>query len=345
MAFPAELLTVDMPAISGITIDELETISHRVKTRTKFENGLMNLTDISSLSAYMYEVNKIPLLSGREEVALSYRIRTFNDEDARRALIESNLRLVISISKKFLGLGLSLQDLIQEGNMGLLEAVEKFDPERGCRFATYATWWIRQAIIRGLANNGRTIRLPVHISDLLQRFLKYSLEYVQKNDRAPAIEEASRYLLPVCREKARKKICRKLRRIVPMDDPLVDRKVRQMEKKMENRIREILNISQDPISLEAPLGDEDTTLGELVPMEDGFGEYFLPEELGKVFRVLSERERAIICLRYGILDGEIRTLQEISDSFGISKERIRQKEEDALKKLRAIMKKKDWFVN
>lgn len=326
-----------------MSLEKIELISSRVKERRKEGTRAFNFQDINSLSAYLFEVNKIPLLTAEEEIALSYRIREFDDEDSRKALIESNLRLVISIAKKFLGLGLNFQDLIQEGNLGLIEAVEKFDPERGCRFATYATWWIRQAIIRGIANNGRTIRLPVHISDIFQKFMKYSLSYMQKYNRPPTVKETAEYLLPVSREKAWKKVCRKYKMNLPMNHPLVDKKVREMKSKMERRIRNILNVAQEPISLEAPLGEEDTTVGDLVPVEDKNVPTILGEELGGLFEILNERERKILCLRFGLLDGTVRTLQEISDRFGISKERIRQKEEDALRKLRSVMEPGDWL--
>ncbi|MCD4783048.1 MAG: sigma-70 family RNA polymerase sigma factor [Candidatus Eremiobacteraeota bacterium] len=321
----------------------INEISGRIKNRRKERTSSILQPDFNSLSAYLTEVSKIPLLTADEEIALSYRVREHDDEESRKALIESNLRLVISIAKKFLGLGLTLQDLIQEGNLGLIEAVEKFDPERGCRFATYATWWIRQSVIRGIANNGRTIRLPVHISDIFQRFLKYSLRFLQKHNRPPTIEETALVLLPVSREKACKKVVRKLKRQIPLDHPLVDAKVKEMEKKMEYRIKNILNVAQDPVSLEAPLGEEDTTVGDFVPIEDAKKPDILMEELGDLFDVLNEREKKILCLRFGLIDGTTRTLQEISDRFGISKERIRQKEEDALRKLRTVMNRKDWL--
>jgi len=326
-----------------MTEELVNEISGRIKERRKKRASSVLQPDFNSLSAYLTEVSKIPLLTADEEIALSYRVREHDDEESRKALIESNLRLVISIAKKFLGLGLTLQDLIQEGNLGLIEAVEKFDPERGCRFATYATWWIRQSVIRGIANNGRTIRLPVHISDIFQKFLKFSLSFLQKNNRPPTIKEAAVTLLPVSREKARKKVVRKLKKQISLDHPLVDAKIREMEKKMEYRIKNILNVAQEPVSLEAPLGEEDTTVGDLVPVEDTDRPDILTEELGALFNVLNEREKKILCLRFGLIDGTTRTLQEISDRFGISKERIRQKEEDALRKLRTVMNRKDWL--
>ena len=345
------MIAMTLPSTTDVKVNpvrrmsdlQIHQISRKILEKRRKRSNSIPCPEFNSLSAYLFEVNKIPLLTADEEVALSYRIRLYDDEESRKALVESNLRLVISIAKKFLGLGLTFLDLIQEGNLGLIEAVEKFDPERGCRFATYATWWIRQAVIRGIANNGRTIRLPVHISDIFQKFIKFSLEFLQKYNRTPTYAEIARQLLPVSREKARKKVSRKLKKQVPIDDSRVDKKFQQMEKKMEQRIRNILNVAQDPISLEAPLGEEDTTVGDLIPIEGNKEVTVLTEELGDLFTVLNERERKILCLRFGLLDGKIRTLQEISDKFGISKERIRQKEEDALRKLRKVMNKKDWL--
>ncbi|MCE1248704.1 MAG: sigma-70 family RNA polymerase sigma factor [Firmicutes bacterium] len=342
LALVSEPLPVES-AVIRLTDDEISTLAGKIKERRSKGSHHIPYENINSLSAYLFEVNKIPLLTAEEEVALSHLIREYDDEEARQALIESNLRLVISLAKKFLGLGLTFQDLIQEGNLGLIEAVEKFDPERGCRFATYATWWIRQALIRGLANNGRTIRLPVHISDIFQKFAKYSLSFMQKYNRPPSVEETARELLPVSREKAWRKVCRRVRKQISMDHPLVDLKVGEMEGKMVQRIKNILNVAQDPLSLEAPIGDEETTVGDLVPVETTPDTDLIREELANVFATLSDREKKIICLRFGLIDGNVCTLQEISNQFGISKERIRQKEEDALKKLRAVMKKQDWL--
>jgi len=342
LALMSEPLPVESTVIR-LTANEINAIADRIKERRQKGSQTIPYENINSLSAYLYEVNKIPLLTAEEEVALSHLVREQDDEEARKALIESNLRLVISLAKKFLGLGLTFQDLIQEGNLGLIEAVEKFDPERGCRFATYATWWIRQAVIRGLANNGRTIRLPVHISDIFQKFAKFSLAFMQKHNRPPTVEETARELLPVSREKAWRKVCRRAGKTISMDHPLFDRKFAEMEEKMVQRIKNILNVAQDPLSLETPIGDEETTVGDLVPVESSPDQDMIREELANLFNALSERERKIICMRFGLIDGTVCTLQEISNQFGISKERIRQKEEDALKKLRSIMKKQDWL--
>ncbi len=320
----------------------INQLSDKIKYRHRRGCGAFP-SQTNSLGAYLHEVNKIPLLCAQEEVALAYRIRDFNDGEARMALIESNLRLVISIAKKFLGLGLTFQDLIQEGNMGLMEAVEKFDPDRGCRFATYATWWIRQSIIRGIANQSRTIRLPVHISDIFQRYIKFSSEFLHNYNRPPTFREVARELLPVSREKARRKVARRLKKEVSPDDPRVDRKVWEMQKKMESQIKSIVNLAQDPISLETPLGEDDTTVGDLVACPGNDQPEILTRELRRILESLTDREKKILCLRYGLVDGTTRTLKEISQNFGISKERIRQKEEDALNKLRATLCRGDWL--
>lgn len=325
-----------------ITKTRVDLVAENVKNRRRI-GFKVNPSEFSSLSAYLKEVSKIPLLTPEEEAALAYRIKNYSDEEARRVMIESNLRLVISFSKKFLGLGLPFQDLIQEGNLGLIEAVQKFDPDRGCRFATYASWWIRQALIRGVANSGRMIRLPIHVSDIFQRFMKYSLAFIQKYNRPPTINETARELLPVSRERARRKVARKYHTFVSPDDPRVEVIVRDLEKKTEEQIKNILNVAQEPISLEAPLGDDDLTVGDLIAAEDKTQPIIFHDELKRLFSNLNERERKILCLRYGLVDGARRTLQEISRTFGISKERIRQKEEDALRKLRKVMEKTNWY--
>ena len=325
-----------------ITKTRVDLVAENVKNQRRI-GFKVNPSEFNSLSVYLKEVSKIPLLTPEEEAALAYRIKNYSDEEARRVMIESNLRLVISFSKKFLGLGLSFQDLIQEGNLGLIEAVQKFDPDRGCRFATYASWWIRQALIRGVANSGRMIRLPIHVSDIFQRFMKYSLAFIQKYNRPPTINETARELLPVSRERARRKVARKYHTFVSPDDPRVEVIVRDLEKKTEEQIKNILNVAQEPISLEAPLGDDDLTVGDLIAAEDKTQPIIFHDELKRLFSNLNERERKILCLRYGLVDGTRRTLQEISRTFGISKERIRQKEDDALRKLRKVMEKTNWY--
>ncbi|HXE73160.1 MAG TPA: sigma-70 family RNA polymerase sigma factor, partial [Candidatus Nitrosotenuis sp.] len=251
--------------------------------------------------------------------------------------------LVISIAKKFVGLGMSFQDLIQEGNMGLMEAVNKFDYRRGCRFATYATWWIRQSIMRAIANQGRTIRLPVHICEILQKYIQISARHIQQTGRPPAIEEVARRLFPVSSEKVRKKLARSMKQELDIEDPRVQARVAEQESLAIARLKNILQVALEPVSLDTPLGEEETCLGDLIASEPASEVPILDNEMARLLRHLNERERRILILRFGLVDGVVRTLQEISDEFGISKERIRQKEEDALRKLRTVMRKQDWL--
>lgn len=314
----------------------------RRRASSRPASEVLGFLDTNSLSAYLQEVYKIPLLSADEERDLAIRIKS-GESEAREYLIEANLRLVISIAKKFLGLGLTFQDLIQEGNIGLMEAVEKFDHTRGCRFATYATWWIRQSIIRSIANQGRTIRLPVHIAEAFQKFIQLQVKYLQEHGRQAGLDVASRVLFPVDTEKIHRKLCKSLKTEVPFEDPRVRAKIAEMEQASVARLREILAVAQEPVSLETPLGEEDTCIGDLVAAHTAPDVPVMRVELARLLENLNDRERKILAFRFGLIDGNIRTLQEISDEFGISKERIRQKEEDALRKLRTVMTREDWL--
>jgi RNA polymerase primary sigma factor len=227
--------------------------------------------------------------------------------------------------------------------MGLMEAVNKFDYRRGCRFATYATWWIRQSIMRAIANQGRTIRLPVHICEILQKYIQISARHIQQTGRPPAIEEVARRLFPVSADKVRRKLCRSLKMELAVEDPRVAVRVAEQEGLAISRLKNILQVALEPVSLDSPLGEEETCLGDLIASEPTADAPILANELARLLRHLSERERRILVMRFGLVDGVIRTLQEISDEFGISKERIRQKEEDALRKLRAVMHRQDWL--
>lgn len=301
-----------------------------------------SITSISSLSTYLKEVNKIKLLTAKEEVELGIRSMA-GDEGAKQIFIESNLRLVISIAKKYMGIGLTFQDLIQEGNMGLIEAVDKFDYRRGCRFGTYATWWIRQAIIRAIANHGRLIRLPVHIADAFQRFVQISIKHLQEKGKPPTMEEVSKQFFAVDHEKTRRKLSRSFKTELKVNDPRVIEKVKELEKQAVIRMREILRAAQEPLSLETPVGNEETCLEDVIAGDREPDAVLMKNEIARMFECLSEREKNILALRFGLIDGNARTLEEISDKFGISKERIRQKEEDALRKLRVSMCKGDWM--
>jgi RNA polymerase primary sigma factor len=326
-----------------LAVEEIERDYIEVKKplRAEANSQPARLLDYNSLSAYFKEVSKISLLTAEEEKILAHQIAC-GSEYAKQKLIESNLRLVISIAKKFMGLGMPLQDLIQEGNLGLMEAVEKFDPAKGCRFATYATWWIRQSIIRGIANQGRMIRLPVHIEEVFRKFLQICFKHVQEKGVPPSLADISKVLFPVCAERVRKKLSRSYKEILSVEDVRVHEKVKELEKAALDKLKEILSIAQDPISLEAPLGEDDYCIADLVSSEVKEEPPIFKNELGRLFEGLSEREKKILSLRFGLLDGHQRTLQEISEEFGISKERIRQKEDDALKKLRIAMHKEDW---
>ena len=325
-------------------LKEKSQLNTRMKTggnKSRKTQSAVNYQEVNSLNAYFKEVYKIPLLTWDEEKDLSNRLKK-GEMFARYKLIESNLRLVISIAKKFMGIGMPLSDLIQEGNIGLMEAVEKFDPEKGCRFATYATWWIRQAIIRGIANQGRTIRLPVHIEEIFQRMVQLCSQSMQEGGKLPPLRQLSKALFPIFQDKVQKKLSRSLKSKLEADDPRVIEKVQELEEFALRRLKGILTVAQEPVSLEAPLGEEDSCIVDVIAADNPEQPSILKSELGKIFENLTQREKRIISLRYGLLDGNQKTLQEISSEFGISKERIRQKEEDALNKLRQIMPANDW---
>ena len=254
---------------------------------------------------YLKEIGNVPLLTGEEEVELAKRVEA-GDEEAKRKLTEANLRLVVSIAKKYLGRGMPFLDLIQEGNMGLMKAVDKFDYKKGYKFSTYATWWIRQAITRGIADTGRTIRVPVHMVETINKTLRMTRTLLQELGREPTPEEvADRLGVPV------------------------------------SRVREVLKISKDPVSLDTPIGEEDDShLGDFIEDDtimspaDSAAFSMLREELATALESLTERERQVIKLRFGLDDGRARTLEEVGKEFSVTRERIRQIEAKALRKLR-----------
>ena len=254
---------------------------------------------------YLKEIGKVPLLSAEREIELAKRMEE-GDEDAKKELAEANLRLVVSIAKRYVGRGMLFLDLIQEGNLGLIKAVEKFDYHKGYKFSTYATWWIRQAITRAIADQARTIRIPVHMVETINKLIRVSRQLLQELGREPLPEEIAKEL----------------------DMPV-------------ERVREILKISQEPVSLETPIGEEeDSHLGDFIQDDnvpvpaEAAAQTLLKEQLDEVLDTLTEREQKVLRLRFGMNDGRARTLEEVGIEFDVTRERIRQIEAKALRKLR-----------
>ena len=254
---------------------------------------------------YLKEIGKVPLLSAEEEIELAKRME-LGDQEAKKRLAEANLRLVVSIAKRYVGRGMLFLDVIQEGNLGLIKAVEKFDYRKGYKFSTYATWWIRQAITRAIADQARTIRIPVHMVETINKLIRVSRQLLQELGREPTPEEiAAEMNMPV------------------------------------ERVREILKISQEPVSLETPIGEEeDSHLGDFIQDDnvpvpaDAAAFTLLKEQLEEVLGTLTEREQKVLTLRFGLEDGRARTLEEVGKEFNVTRERIRQIEAKALRKLR-----------
>ena len=254
---------------------------------------------------YLKEIGKVPLLSAEEEIELAKRME-LGDQEAKKRLAEANLRLVVSIAKRYVGRGMLFLDLIQEGNLGLIKAVEKFDYRKGYKFSTYATWWIRQAITRAIADQARTIRIPVHMVETINKLIRVSRQLLQELGREPLPEEIAK----------------------EMDMPV-------------ERVREILKISQEPVSLETPIGEEeDSHLVDFIQdekmsfLQDEASFVFLHEQLMEVLKTLTPREQQVLSLRFGLYDGQPRTLEEVGKQFHVTRERIRQIEDKALRKLR-----------
>lgn len=254
---------------------------------------------------YLKEIGKVPLLSAQEEIELAEKMH-YGDEKAKKRLAEANLRLVVSIAKRYVGRGMLFLDLIQEGNLGLIKAVEKFDYTKGYKFSTYATWWIRQAITRAIADQARTIRIPVHMVETINKLIRVSRQLLQEYGREPHVDEIAREM-----------------------------------NMNEERVREIMKIAQEPVSLETPIGEEeDSILGDFIPDSDAPAPsemaafMLLKEQLMNVLDTLTQREAKVLRLRFGLDDGRARTLEEVGREFKVTRERIRQIEAKALRKLR-----------
>jgi RNA polymerase primary sigma factor len=268
----------------------------------KFLEGI-NIDD--PVRMYLKEIGRVPLLKSQEETALAIRMEN-GDEEAKRDLAEANLRLVVSIAKRYVGRGMLFLDLIQEGNLGLIKAVEKYDHTKGFKFSTYATWWIRQAITRAIADQARTIRIPVHMVETINKFMRVSRHLLQTFGREPTTEEVSKEMGVT-----------------------------------EDKVREIMKIAQEPVSLETPIGEEeDSHLGDFIEDQDAVAPneeasyVLLKEQLGEVLETLTDREKKVLQLRFGLNDGKSRTLEDVGQYFGVTRERIRQIEAKALRKLR-----------
>ena len=283
------------------------------------DTGDISSTTQDPVKMYLKDIGKVPLLSAEEEIELAKRMEA-GDEMAKKKLAESNLRLVVSIAKRYVGRGMLFLDLIQEGNLGLLKAVEKFDYRKGYKFSTYATWWIRQAITRAIADQARTIRIPVHMVETLNKVTRVSRDLLQKLGREPLPEEVGEVMgLP------------------------------------KERVQEIMKIAQEPVSLETPIGEEeDSHLGDFIQDEsiptpvEATNQTLLHEQLDEVVSTLTEREQRVIKLRFGWDDGRPRTLEEVGKEFNVTRERIRQIEAKALRKLRhpnRSRKLKDFLYN
>lgn len=296
-------------------IDVFETTSQEdrdlAKSVSELEKELTQLAVIGDVEVsdpvrmYLKEIGRVPLLKFEDEIQLAKRYEK-GDMLAKRKLTEANLRLVVSIAKKYIGRGMSLLDLIQEGNQGLIRAVEKYDWRKGFKFSTYATWWIRQAITRAIADQARTIRIPVHMVETINRFVRISRRLMQELGREPLPEEVAE--------------------VMEID---------------VSKVREIIKVSQEPTSLEAPVGDEeDSHLGDFIQDTSALSPYdetsrqLLKEQMEEVLGTLSEREKRVLTLRFGLEDGRPRTLEEVGKEFGVTRERIRQIEAKALRKLR-----------
>ena len=305
-----EANNIDVLRISGDTDDDADMDMDAIisdEDEVDMENIDLSVPEGVSIEdpvrMYLKEIGKVPLLSAEREIELAKRMEE-GDEDAKKELAEANLRLVVSIAKRYVGRGMLFLDLIQEGNLGLIKAVEKFDYHKGYKFSTYATWWIRQAITRAIADQARTIRIPVHMVETINKLIRVSRQLLQELGREPLPEEIAKEL----------------------DMPV-------------ERVREILKISQEPVSLETPIGEEeDSHLGDFIQDDnvpvpaEAAAQTLLKEQLDEVLDTLTEREQKVLRLRFGMNDGRARTLEEVGKEFDVTRERIRQIEAKALRK-------------
>lgn len=303
---------INLDDIEDLTDDDSDDDKEKVKKeKTKKKKEAKEIAVPKGISIddpvrmYLKEIGKIPLLSAEDEISLAKAMEE-GSEMAKKRLVEANLRLVVSIAKRYVGRGMLFLDLIQEGNLGLIKAVEKFDYTKGYKFSTYATWWIRQAITRAIADQARTIRIPVHMVETINKLIRVSRQLLQDLGREPKPEEIAK----------------------EMEMP-------------EEKIREILKIAQEPVSLETPIGEEeDSHLGDFIPDDDApapaeaAAYSLLKEQLEDVLGSLNEREQKVLKLRFGLEDGRARTLEEVGREFDVTRERIRQIEAKALRKLR-----------
>ena len=308
MAHGIELVSDDPGHNENMDMDDEDPSASTIDDEEEVEIDLslpkgINVDD--PVRMYLKEIGRVPLLTADEEIEIAKRMEQ-GDEEAKKKLAEANLRLVVSIAKRYLGRGMQFLDLIQEGNLGLIKAVDKFDWRKGYKFSTYATWWIRQAITRSIADQARTIRIPVHMVETINKLVRISRQLLQEHGREPTPEEIAR----------------------EMDIP-------------EEKVREILKIAQEPVSLETPIGEEeDSHLGDFIPDDDvpapadAAAFSMLKEQLMEVLDTLTEREQKVLKLRFGLEDGRARTLEEVGKQFDVTRERIRQIEAKALRKLR-----------
>ena len=293
-------LDFDEPSMDELALEELEN--------ENLDEDISNIDQISlddPVKVYLKDIGRVPLLSGNEEVELALKISE-GDDAAKKRLTEANLRLVVSIAKKYVGRGMHFLDLIQEGNVGLIKAVEKFDHTKGFKFSTYATWWIRQAITRAIADQARTIRIPVHMVETINRLKKVQSQLLHENGQEPTEEMIAE----------------------------------RMELSVE-RVREIMRVAQEPVSMETPIGpEEDSRLMDFIRDEDAMApddaalKTITNEDIDNVLHTLTPREEAVIRLRFGLKDGRCHTLEEVGSEFNVTRERIRQIEAKALRKLR-----------